>query len=542
MESGSTSQDRRAPILFVLPLFVILSFVVFGPILRAEYAYDSTYLIDRLKGPPPTTLADVVSPSRFGPTTGNLSWRPLNVLIMMLVDLRLFGANPALSASLNLVLHGINAFLLLVLLRRARSQFANCDREGKAAARFAAPVARFAPWVGAVLFLVHPLNSEAVLCTGFRADLIAATCILACALLFVRWHECRGRAGAACWRWLAGAAAVLAVGLLTKEVAVVALVQVPVLALLALPARRRAIVDTGLGAAVLFVVFAAFLAAWRAFRFPDYPDVFLGGGGRFLGLVNMLVVFKEVYLAKVVWPWPLRVDYGFVPVAGVADPRVWTAAAAVLALLLVVVLAARREKLCAVGAIWYLVGFLPVSQIVPVPDPVAERFCYVPMLGIALLAGGIAKALLATKAASPRLLAAAGILVAVVLAGVSFRRSFDWRDDVTLNIANWEEAGDRRPRALEALGALYLVQAGRQTTRGDAPAATRTVEKARSCLDELLRADPNHVAAHRLYAVWGVAIGRMDMAKAHIARALELAPDDPQVRDVARLCGVLPKT
>lgn len=520
METATTSAGRRAPVWYILPLFVSLTFLVFGAILVAEYAYDSTYLIERLKGPPPTAFGDLLNPSRFGPSTGMMSWRPLSALIMLFVDLKLFGATPSWSHGLNLLVHGLNAFLLFVLVRRIR------------------PGIDLPAWAGVLLFLVHPLNSEAVLCAGFRGDLLATTFMLGSCLLFVRWFECRGRESGVCWPALVSAAALFGLGLLAKEIAVVALVQLPLLVFLVLP-RRKGWFDAGLGGGALLAVFAVFFMLWKLFQFPQYPNTFLGGQGRLMGLANMLVVFKEVYLAKLLWPWPLRVDYAFEPVAGLADVRVWTAAGAVLVLLLVTLLAARRDKLCAAGLVWYLVGFLPVSQIVPVPDPVAERFCYVPMLGVALFAAGLVAPVSAR--AARRALALAGLVLAVVLSGVSLRRSLDWRDDVTLNIANWEQSGDRRPRALESLAGLYLAKAQREMLRGDNAAASQTAERARACLDELVAAEPDSAAAHRLYAMWYLAVGKTDMAKEHITRALELAPDDQPARDVARLLGVLPK-
>src|SRR5262249_20204320 len=47
------------------------------------------------------------------------------------------------------------------------------------------------------------------------------------------------------------------------------------------------------------------------------------------------------------------------------------------------------EPLCLGGAVWGVGGVLPVSQGVAVPDPVAERFCYLPMVGVGIFAAGV---------------------------------------------------------------------------------------------------------------------------------------------------------
>lgn len=522
MDTGAKTQGGLNPGAGrVFLVFVVLSFVVFGRNLFNDYAYDSTILIQRLQGPPQAKLSDLVDPARFGEVTAILSWRPLTALSLLIFDVRMFHAIPLFSHALNLLLHGLNGFLLFVLLGRL-------------------PGLRGAPaGAGALLFLVHPLVSEAVLCAGFRGDLLATAGILGCALLFLRWYEGCATEGERARGLLFAAAAAFGLGLLAKEVAVVAMACVPALAVLAWPRRRRALADAAVGGALLFAVFLIFLAFWRVFRFPEYPAEYLGGRCRTQGLVNMLAVFREVYLARLLWPWPLRVDYAFEPLPDCCDPRIGLALGAMAAFLLVAFLAARRERLCAAGAIWYLVGFAPVSQVVPVPDPVAERFCYVPMLGVALFVAGLVPYVRGSRWISRRFSAGVGILLLIVLAAVSMRRSYDWLDDITLNIANWEESGDRRPRALEALGALHLAKAQEDLQKNDGLMASRHLGRARGSLEALLAADPEHVAAHRLMSLWGLLAGEPVIAREHAAAALELAPDDPLAQDAARRAGVL---
>ncbi len=518
-----------------------LALAVFCPILLAEYVYDGRVLMERLGALPPAAWRDLWDPERFAPLTGILSWRPFMALSMHWFDLGLFRAHAPLSAALNLCLHGLNAWLILRLLWRLLAR-SGCDRQ----------ICQAAAWTGALLFLLHPLVSEAVLCVGFRADLVAAAAILGTSLLVLRWAwpEPDPLADPATapqvprehgpTAWLLGAAGLFACGLMFKEVAVAALPCAPILLFLnpearGTPARRARTV--GIVCAVLLVTFLLFLWGWLQFRYPGYPTEFMGQRGRGIGMVNAVLAFREVYLARLAWPWPLRVDYGFEAVSAAVSIRVLHSLVILACAGALAVVAAWRNRLCACGLAWFVIAFVPVSQVVPVPDPVAERFCYVPMLGAALFLAGLVQWsapfwLLRRRTA----LAVAGG-VAVIFASLDFRRAFDWRDDVRLNLANWEQAGDTRPRALEARGALHLRRA-LELHAAQPAAAAADFAAARENLEALLAAVPDHVQGHRLFAVLAQAAGKTDVALDHARQALALAPNDPQVQETARAMGL----
>ena len=494
-------------------LFALLSLVVFSPALTGTYTSDGRVFIERLTQLKPGAWHALFQPDQFAPTTGMLSWRPLTGLTMMLLDIRLFHANPLLSQVFSLLLHALNASLLFLLIRRLT------------------PTRPINAWIGGLLFLLHPLVTEAVLCMGFRADVMAATAILGSALIALDWQE---RGGV---HRLVGMAAVFALGLFTKEIAAVALLMIPLLLLLRkppAPARWRQSILAGM---TLLLPLAIFGWLWLLFRWHDYPAHYLGGDGRWLGMANALVAWREEYFARLLWPWPLRNNIPFDPVFHFSDPRLLVAVATLALLALVVWLA--RKQLSVIGSLWYCAAFLPVAQLTPVPDPVAERFCYVPMLGATLLAAGLLDRL-SLCYPHTRWWRIGGLALAIVLASISFRRAGDWHDDLALNIANWEEAGDTSIQALESLGALYLMKADQLQKGGQQRAAKDALESASMNLEILIRQNDRNVQGHRLYAVWALATGHTKIARRHAARALELAPQDAQVQATARAAGITP--
>src|SRR6185436_17116016 len=95
---------------------------------------------------------------------------------------------------------------------------------------------------------------------------------------------------------------------------------------------------------------------------------------------------------------------------------VWATAAALIAATVGAMRAARRAPYVTVGWSWYLVTLLPVIGIVQVgTQAMADRYMYVPAIGLFLAAAWGAAALASSRKAA-RMLAAATVAALLVLA------------------------------------------------------------------------------------------------------------------------------
>jgi hypothetical protein len=176
------------------------------------------------------------------------------------------------------------------------------------------------------------------------------------------------------------------------------------------------------------------------------------------------------------------------------------------------------------GFFWVLVAFGPISQITPVPDPVAERFCYVPFIGVAILAALLIEKLPARKSTNVVL-----ILVLASLGARSTVRALDWQDDRTLNIANWQDSPRPTEKSTRSLSALYLMLPPEYVSIRIAGADA--LAKAGEQLDLLARLAPDDPEGWRLRAIWHLRSGDVADAKAAYDRAkylgLSFADTDP---------------
>ncbi len=347
-------------------------------------------------------------------------YRPLRTLDFAL-DWALFPGRPRWFHLRNAAYHALAVLLLYGLFRRWGA--------GETAST-----------LGALVFALHPVQVESVAWITSRGDLL----FLLFFLLALHAHDrSRGRDG-----WLLAAAGALALSLLSKEEAVV----FPACAVLAdffFRDRRRpsAVLRRWPHYLLYTVVVGLYLAVFfriHALHGQSVAHVAGRWGGSFLGTVLLMGRGLLYYLRLIFLPVDMANDFYLAPARGLDLPGLLLVAAALLGTLLAVRTAFRKGGAAPFALLWFLAALLPVSNlVVPIAIPTAERFLYLPMVGIAFWAGG----LLARAFQRPPLGPAAVVVLLACLFGVSLDRTFVWRNNGTF----WNAILDRfeSPRALE---------------------------------------------------------------------------------------------
>lgn len=430
-------------------------------------------------------------------------YRPA-VIVSYAVDWSLSGGDPRWFHLHNVLLHAVASGLVVLV----------------AVVWLPVPAALAA---GSV-FAVHPVHVEAVANVVGRAELLAAIGLLLAVLAFRSYRltdSRRARLG-----WGVATVAAVALALLSKEHAVVAVV---VLALDAWLARARA---RRWGIGLLLVTLAltvAWFALWQAIA-GAYVEGVVAPALREFSLRQRLATMLPVYLEVLrLLTWPLRLAYDYSP--QVIPPRTgFTALAALGALVAGAVVALgvssrRRAPAVAFGILVGVVSYAPTSNLLFASGTVlGERSLYVPALAPALTVAWIVAR--AWEGRWRRIaLVGLGALLAVYAVRCFTRTPF-WVDSrnvlIESVIANPENYRTRRQlarqRALsgDSLGALadYLV-AG-----------------------ELFERDPSVATAS---AALALALGRERVALREARRAFALEPGEPaataQLVDVYRALG-----
>jgi tetratricopeptide (TPR) repeat protein len=145
------------------------------------------------------------------------------------------------------------------------------------------------------------------------------------------------------------------------------------------------------------------------------------------------------------------------------------------------------------GILWFLLHLLPTNSVIPRLDLVNDRQAYLPLAGVAILAGAALRELVHRRGA--RLGTGAAVLLLVVLALSTASRNRDYHSEIAL----WEDARRKSPRKARVhnnLGYAYFL-AGRYAAARDEFLAA-------------LRLDPNHpLAKNNLLDNEAALIGRL---------------------------------
>jgi tetratricopeptide (TPR) repeat protein len=410
-------------------LLITVTLAAFSPAVNFQFlAYDdSVYVANNPRVQEGLTWRNV----RWALTTVNVSnWHPLTWLSHML-DCTLFGLDAGLHHLTSVLLHTANGVLLFFVLT-------------------AMTHALWRSALAAALFAVHPLHVESVAWVAERKDVLSTFFWVLALGAYVRWtrapHLTR----------YALVVLAFALGLMAKPM----LVTFPFVLLL-LDAWPLGRVASGVRPMRLVwekVPLFALAAAASAITV-----VAQGAGGAVRSIADVSIYDRMAnallsyagYLGKTLWPVDLACFYPYRR----GTPAVAVGAAALLlaAISVATIRAARRRPYLLVGWLWFLGTLVPVIGIVQVgPQGMADRYTYVPLIGIFIIVSwGLADLLASVSApqsfrgrdatAGPRcaddptlrpVWSAAAAVVAVLAIGACFaltrRQVAYWRDGVTL--------------------------------------------------------------------------------------------------------------
>jgi Flp pilus assembly protein TadD len=381
-------------------------------------------------------LWDALSPPGGGwPVSG----RPL-VNLSLAVNYAIGNLNVRGYHVANIGIHLACTLLLFGLIRRTPATAAGLTRGP-------ARITDHLAFICALLWAIHPLQTETIDYISKRSELMMSLCYL-----LTIYGSLRAAGAARQGGWFAISVVASAMGMACKETMVTAPLMVVLYDSTFLFGSLRAAVNRRL------TFYAALFSTWSLLGVLMWnsPRAETAGvstpAASWTYLLNQAEMIVR-YLWLAMWPGALVLDYG--------EPRIVTLravapeAALLVFLAIVVVFALRRDRAVGFLGAWFFIVLAPTSSIVPVATEVgAESRMYLPLVALvcALVIGGdLLRVRLEERTnrgkwrvLSLRVGTGVGmILVAAVLTTGTWRRNHEYRSTVTL----WRTVVDRWPHA-----------------------------------------------------------------------------------------------
>lgn len=482
-------------------MFIIslgLSFLVFGNGISGEFVFDDVTVVQN--------RGDLTNPNNFfnlfiSPYHQNTPksglYRPFTMATYSL-NHNIFGSSPVGFHVVNIIIHALNSFLVFWLI-------------------FWVLKSRPVAYITFLLFLLHPIHTEAVTSIVGRAELLAFFWSLATIHFFSKNKKIF-------------AAAAFLFALMSKEIALMVLPIIFYINILFLSkTQRKVIIDNLFFIFPLAIyLFLRYLALGRYFAgditttIVSNVLIFVSWPERFFTALKVLVLYAE----KLIWPVHLSADYSYnaIPVVKNILTSLPSIIGLVLLLGLGIVLISNKTRRTNFGlaSALFLFPYLMISNlIIPVGTIMGERLMYFSSLGFVVATALVVVKFFPPKADPPlaekfkgklhKIVGFSLLIFLVIFYGIrTFIRNKDWLDARTLFYATVKES----PNSLITRTAL----AGVHIRADEWDSAKEQLEIAKRIYE-----DSSHL--QNLFGIVADHEGDFVLAEEKYKRSLELNPN-----------------
>ncbi len=415
---------------------------------------------------------------------------------------------------LNFSVHTLTCLLIFILFKEI-SHFIQYSKTSLSVSKINMP------FIGGLLFAVHPINTQTVTYISNRSTLLATFFYLLFLITFIRGSRSKSYLNQSLLFFLSLTSLVLGYG---SKLIVITAPALLIVYCLFFPSPKLSIskkhvinkLTTGIAYCIiaspfLLIAFSKHItnllsadikflpsyAATISMALSITKDYFSSA----IYLLTELKVIVFYYMKMIFFPFNQNVDPDFPIANGLTDMSVLCSLFLIALFLTGGLYFQKKNRLIAFGIFWFYLTLLPTSSIIPLLDTAAEHRVYLPYIGIILIISVSLNNFFSKHNKSsrfPGVICLVSILLPLLLfSSLTIQRNFIWKDEVSL----WNDAAKKspwKPRPFNNVGEAYEKESNYQL-------AVENLKKAISLA-------PNYDYAHNnLGTVYGK-LNQLDLA------------------------------
>lgn len=371
MFNMNTIMGHRQNILYVL-IIAVFSISLYVNTLTNGLVYDDEFTIVNNAAIKDLRNLPVLFQKKYLELAGEMSYRPV-VTLSYFLDYAVFRLNPWGFHLTNIFLHALNGMMLYFFLL---SLIKEKEIGGLSSVnlRVCHLSCNSLPFMASLLFVSHPILTEAVNAVSFREELLVFFFYIAALNSYILERRSPSRLlyAVSCLLYF--------FALLSKEMAITLPLIIYCYERVYCDTRKERLRSTLFRRVWGYVAIFLIYACLRFILFYNPETENYAGWGideRLLTIPWLLLS----YLKLILLPIALSAIYEIAPIKSLAFP--FLIALSVITLFLYTAFAVRKtEKGMTFGLLFFAVTLIPVYNIYPITHPFADRYLYLPLAGI----------------------------------------------------------------------------------------------------------------------------------------------------------------
>lgn len=429
MKSKDIISLQFTPVLAI----ALFSLVIYANTLKNGFVYDdATTIVSNTSIKHLGNLYGLIDRNLYFSQSGEMTYRPV-VTATYFLDYALYGLNPWGFHLTNILLHTINGvllYLLFILIIKPSEGGINLSSNQ--------------PLLISLLFISHPVLTEGVNAISFREDLLMFTFYVTAFILYIKYSlrlSSSKRISTIMVYVLSCFFYTLA--LFSKEMAVT----FPLVIILyewLYSKKEKSLVSAilnlhNIGFIIITLVYL-YIRFYLFYNTVDRVDPVWRLSERLFTLPLMLLYYVKI----TIFPLSLSADYNLKAVI-LSSFQFILSIAIILFILVGATLLRKKEHGLAFGVLFFGITLLPVYNIAPIGNPFAERYLYLPALGLACT-GGLAIHRIAFLSERSGRFSVISIIIVLMFATLTVKRNLIWKSDYSL----WTDTLKKAPNSARA--------------------------------------------------------------------------------------------